>query len=259
MPLLLLCLVVDGQRVEKAEAGTDVQVIVNQTPFYGESGGQVGDSGVMFTAEGAEVPVSDTQKKLGALWVHQAKVAKGAISVGDVVDVGGGHSGLVEAITIRTIKLRDQAGGVHSIPFSQVNSVLNLTKDFSYYVMDIGIGYGEDTDRVIGVIKDLGAELQATPQFGRLILEPIEILGVDAFRENAVIIKARIKTRPIQQWTVGREFNRRMKRRFDELGIEIPFPQRTIHIRNDGQPPVAAELPAPAGSPPQALRAGRGG
>lgn len=181
------------------------------------------------------------------------------ISVGDVVDVGGGHSGLVEAITIRTIKLRDQAGGVHSIPFSQVNSVLNLTKDFSYYVMDIGIGYGEDTDRVIGVIKDLGAELQATPQFGRLILEPIEILGVDAFRDNAVIIKARIKTRPIQQWTVGREFNRRMKRRFDELGIEIPFPQRTIHIRNDGQPPVAAELPAPAGSPPQALRAGRGG
>ena len=146
------------------------------------------------------------------------------ISVGDVVDVGGGHSGLVEAITIRTIKLRDQAGGVHSIPFSQVNSVLNLTKDFSYYVLDIAISYVENPDRVIGAIKELGAELQATPQFGRVILEPIEIMGVDAFRDNAFVIKARIKTRPIQQWNVGREFNRRMKLRFDEMGIEIALP-----------------------------------
>lgn len=153
------------------------------------------------------------------------------ISVGDVVDVGGGHSGLVEAITIRTIKLRDQAGGVHSIPFSQVNSVLNLTKDFSYYVFDIAIGYGEDPDRVIGAIKDLGAELQATPQFGRVILEPIEIMGVDAFRDNAFVIKARIKTRPIQQWNVGREFNRRMKLRFDEMGIEIALPHRIVQFR----------------------------
>src|SRR3954463_2036523 len=98
------------------------------------------------------------------------------ISVGDVVDVGNGHSGLVEAITIRTIKLRDMAGGVHSIPFSQVNSVLNMTKDFSYYVLDIAVAYGEDPDGVVGIIKDLGAELQATPQFGRVILEPIEIM-----------------------------------------------------------------------------------
>jgi small conductance mechanosensitive channel len=178
------------------------------------------------------------------------------ISVGDVVDVGGGHSGLVEAITIRTIKLRDQAGGVHSIPFSQVNSVLNLTKDFSYYVMDIRISYDDDTDRVIGVLKELGSELQQTPQFGRLILEPIEILGVDAFMENAVIVKARIKTRPIQQWTVGREFNRRMKRRFDELGIVMPLPQRTIHVRGDGAAPAMIESqPTQVQAP--ALAAGR--
>jgi small conductance mechanosensitive channel len=173
------------------------------------------------------------------------------ISVGDVVDVGGGHSGLVEAITIRTIKLRDQAGGVHSIPFSQVNSVLNMTKDFSYYVFDIAIGYGEDPDRVIGAIKDLGAELQATPQFGRVILEPIEIMGVDAFRDNAFVIKARIKTRPIQQWNVGREFNRRMKLRFDEMGITIPLPQRIVQIRQE-QP---VEQPVEQGLEPATGRA----
>jgi moderate conductance mechanosensitive channel len=118
-----------------------------------------------------------------------------------------------------------------------------LTKDFSYHVLDIGVSFAEDPDRVIQVIKDLGAELQREPQYGRVILEPIEIMGVDAFKESTIIIKARIKTRPIQQWTVGREFNRRMKRRFDELGIEIPIPQRTIHIRQEALQEAGSAVP----------------
>ena len=169
------------------------------------------------------------------------------ISVGDVVDVGG-QGGVVESISIRTLKLRDMAGTVHVIPFSEVTRISNLTKDFSFYVFDVGIAYREDVDRVIGVLKALGEEMQKDPAFAPLILEPLEVLGVDAFLDSAVVIKARFKTRPVKQWTVGREFNRRMKRRFDELGIEIPFPHQTIYFGVDqrGRAPAAhVQLDAP--------------
>lgn len=159
------------------------------------------------------------------------------MSVGDVVDVGGGHSGVVEALSIRSLRLRDVAGSVHSIPFSQVATVKNLTKDFSFYVFDIGVSYREDSDRVVEVVRELGVELQKDHEFAPLILEPLEIMGVDAFLDSAILIKARIKTRPSQQWKVGREFNRRLKKRFDELGIEIPFPHRTVQIRNEADVP----------------------
>jgi small conductance mechanosensitive channel len=156
------------------------------------------------------------------------------IQVGDVVMVGS-HGGLVESMSIRTVRLRDLSGNVHTVPFSQVTTVMNMTRDFSYYLFDIGVAYREDVDQVIQVVTDLGAEMQADPDFGPVILEPIEILGVDAFADSAVIIKARIKTKPIKQWMVGREFNRRMKKRFDELGIEIPFPHMTLYFGQDKQ------------------------
>lgn len=152
------------------------------------------------------------------------------ISVGDVVDVGDGHSGVVETVSIRSIRLRDLSGWVHTVPFSAVAAVTSLTKNFSYYVFDIGVSYREDTDQVVDVIRQLGDELQKDPAYKDAILNPLEILGLDAFADSAVVIKARFRTRPIQQWAVGREFNRRLKRRFDELGIEIPFPHRTLFI-----------------------------
>ena len=170
------------------------------------------------------------------------------ISIGDVVSVGG-HAGFVEGMTIRTVRLRDLSGNVHTIPFSQVSTVMNMTRDFSYYVFDIGIAYREDVDQVIEVIGQLGAELQEDPSYGVEILEPIEILGVDAFADSAVVIKARIMTKPIKQWMVGREFNRRMKRRFDELGIEIPFPHMTLYFGEDKQgkaPPGNLQVATPA-------------
>ncbi|MCC7410777.1 MAG: mechanosensitive ion channel [Gammaproteobacteria bacterium] len=154
--------------------------------------------------------------------------------VGDVIQVGD-KAGVVESVTIRRVRLRDLAGTVHTIPFSAITTVSNLTRDFAFYVFDVGVAYREDVDAVIDTLVELGAQLQTDPEFAPLILAPLEILGVDAFADSAVIIKARFKTLPIKQWAVGREFNRRMKRRFDELGIEIPFPHRTIYLGVDKQ------------------------
>ncbi len=162
------------------------------------------------------------------------------ISVGDVVDVGGGHSGVVEAISIRTIRLRDTAGAVHSVPFNTVTTVKNLTKDYSFSVFDISVSYGEDPDRVCGVLKEVGESLQADPLFAYDILAPLEVMGVERFAETAVVIRARFKTRPIKQWNVGREFNKRMKKAFDEQGISIHYPQMRLIMDKQQGDPVAA-------------------
>jgi small conductance mechanosensitive channel len=151
------------------------------------------------------------------------------IRVGDVARING-TGGLVEEINLRTVRLRSQDGTVHIFPNGAITSLSNLTQEFSYYLWDLGVAYKEDTDRVVEVVKALANEMQAEPQWAALILEPLEVLGVDQFSDSAVIIKMRIKTRPIQQWSVGRELNRRIKKRFDELGIEIPFPHRTLYL-----------------------------
>ncbi len=166
------------------------------------------------------------------------------IAVGDVVNVGD-KGGVVEAVSIRTVRLRDVSGTVHTIPFSAIGIVSNLTKDFSFYVMEVGVAYREDADEVMQVLRDIGAELQLDEEYGPKILEPLDVLGVDAFADSAVVIKARLKTVPIKQWWVGREFNRRMKKRFDELGIEIPFPHTTIYFgenKGGGAPPALVQV-----------------
>jgi small conductance mechanosensitive channel len=162
------------------------------------------------------------------------------IQVGDVVTLGG-KTGLIEKITIRKVQMRDLSGIVYTIPFGDVTIIENMTKNFSYYVMDIGVAYREDTDEVVALLREIDEDMRQDENFKNLILEPIEILGVDAFADSAVIIKARIKTRPIKQWDVGREFNRRMKYKFDEHGIEIPFPHQTIYfgVDKDGTAPPA--------------------
>jgi small conductance mechanosensitive channel len=150
------------------------------------------------------------------------------IAVGDVIDLGGGHSGLVEAFSIRTVKLRDSSGGVHTVPFSNVTTVVNLTKDFAFYMFNIKVDYAQDTDRIVDIVTALGAELQADAAYADLILAPIEIIGVDSFGSDALTLQARFKTRPIKQWTVGREFNRRLKKKFDEQKIPLSFPQSMV-------------------------------
>ena len=165
------------------------------------------------------------------------------IRVGDVVQIGD-KSGLVERVTLRMVILRDQAGSVHFIRNGKIDVVTNMTKDFSFYVFDLGVAYREDVDEVIRVLTGIDEEMHRDADFKGDILAPLEVLGVDSFGDNAVIIKARTKTRPIQQWRVGREFNRRIKKKFDELNIELPFPHRTIYFGKDkagGSPPLIVE------------------
>lgn len=146
-----------------------------------------------------------------------------SISIGDVVDVGGGHSGSVEAISIRSIRLRDGSGAIHTVPFNSVSTVKNMSKDFSYALFEVRVAYREDPDRVIELLKDIGASLQSDTQFAPDIMGPLEVMGLDKFQPDSTqLITARFKTRPTKQWGVSREFNRRMKKRFDELGVEVP-------------------------------------
>ena len=152
------------------------------------------------------------------------------VRVGDVAAING-TGGLVEELNLRTIVLRDIEGTVHVFPNGSITTLANRSKDFSYYVIDLPITYREDPDRVAALLRQIGAELQADSAFGPFILEPIEVLGVDAFADWSVQIKARIKTMPLKQWVVGRELRRRIRKTFEDEHIEIPFPERVVTVR----------------------------
>lgn len=151
-----------------------------------------------------------------------------SVRVGDVVEVAG-VAGIVEEIELRTIKLRDLSGNVHVVPHGVIEKVKNMTTDYSYYLCEIGVAYREDVDEVMTVLQEIAEDLRRDSRFADDILEPLDMLGVDKFADSAVIIKCRIKTKPIKQWRVGREMNRRIKNTFDAKGIEIPFPHQTIY------------------------------
>jgi small conductance mechanosensitive channel len=151
------------------------------------------------------------------------------IRVNDVVQING-TGGLVEELNLRTTVLRAMDGSVHIFPNGSIQTLSNMTRDFSYYVFDIAVAYKEDTDQVAHVMRQVAEDMRQEEKWASVILEPLEILGVERFAESAVIVKARIKTMPIQQWNVGRELNRRFKKKFGELGIEIPFPQVTVQF-----------------------------
>ncbi len=170
-----------------------------------------------------------------------------AMAVGDVVQVGG-LSGVVEQLTIRSIKLRSQDGSVHFIPFSAVTTVTNMTRDFGFAVVDVNVAYGEDTDRVCEVLREIASDIRADARLGPRIRDDIEILGVERLAESGVLIRTRIKTDPSGRWDVGREFNRRIKQRFDALGIEIPYPHQKLVIEREVRQRAEqlAEPPAPA-------------
>lgn len=170
---------------------------------------------------GAQSLVKDLISGFFILW-------EDSIRIGDVVEVAG-VAGLVEEVELRTIKLRDLSGNVHVVPNGVIDKVKNLTKDYSYYVFDIGVAYRENVDEVMGVLQEIAEDVRRDSRFADDILEPLEMLGVDQFTDSAVIIKCRIKTEPLKQWRVGREMNRRIKNTFDAKGIEIPFPHQTIY------------------------------
>jgi small conductance mechanosensitive channel len=144
------------------------------------------------------------------------------IRVGDAAIING-TGGLVEAVTFRTVVLRDQSGIVHVFPNGLINTLANTTMDWSAYVIDVSVSSKEDPDRVIDVMRHVAEEMAADDRYGPLMLEPIEIFGVDDFRTSLVVIKARFKTVPLQQHSIGREYRRRLKKTFDAEGIESPF------------------------------------
>ena len=166
------------------------------------------------------------------------------VRLGDVVSING-KSGLVEAIRLRTIALRGHDGTVHVIPNGVITELSNMTKDFSFAVLDIGIPYEENVDAVVDVLRSVANELRTDPVHGPNILEPLEVLGVEAFGESSVLLRVRIKTVPIQQWNVGREFRRRIKMAFEARGIEFPSRPVTVRLEGSDRPRRATKTSPP--------------
>jgi small conductance mechanosensitive channel len=181
---------------------------------------------------GAQSLVKDLISGFFILWEN-------SVRIGDVVEVAG-VTGLVEEVELRTIKLRDVSGNLHVVPNGVIDKVKNLTKDYSYSVFDIGVAYRENVDEVMGDLQAIAEELRRDSGFSNDILEPLEMLGVDHFRDSAVMIKCRIKTEPHKQWRVGREMHRRIRNTFNAKGIEIPFPYQPSYW---GEPKKGAPQP----------------
>jgi small-conductance mechanosensitive channel len=163
-----------------------------------------------------------------------------AINVGDVITVAG-TTGTVERLTIRSVSLRDLHGAYHIIPFSSVDMVSNFMRDFAYFVCDMGVAYREDTGEVRDAMMDAFDELAGDASLADGFLGRMEWMGVTTFGDNAVTVRARLKTKPGRQWAIGRAYNAIVKRVFDERGIEMPFPHRTIYFGEDksGAAPAA--------------------
>ena len=164
-------------------------------------------------------------------------ILENQVRVGDVAAINGAE-GLVEAINLRTIVLRDLEGTVHVFPNGAINTLANRSKDFSDYVIDLAVSYYDDPDKVATALREVGAGLQADPVFGPSILGPIEVLGVDAFADWSVKMKARIMTVPLKQWDVGRELRRRLIKAFEQHGFTVPFPVPATASRPPRQDPA---------------------
>lgn len=147
--------------------------------------------------------------------------------IGDVIQIAG-VSGLVESLTLRRTVLRDLDGKVHTIPNGEIRIVSNLSKEWSRAVLDLAVSYRENIDQVVEVLQKIGKELESEEPYRSSILEPLQVLGIERFGESEVILRLMIKTVPLKQWDIGRELRRRIKIRFDEKGIQIPYPHRIL-------------------------------
>ena len=222
-----------------------VLVVVSALTFLSEVGVKVGpllaSAGVVGVAIGfgAQTLVKDF---LTGLFL----IAEDVVSVGDNVEIGQ-SGGTVEAMTLRTIRLRDQNGTLHIFPYSEAQVIHNRTKTFSSYVFEVMVTYGSDIDHALEVMGQLGEEMRREPNYADRITRPFEVMGVDRLDPLGVLLKARAVTRPRDQWAVGREYNRRLKLAFEQEGIELAY-------RPAGPPaptaPTGKPETAAAGSPP---------
>jgi small conductance mechanosensitive channel len=164
-------------------------------------------------------------------------ILENQVRVGDVAEING-TGGSVEAVNLRTIVLRDFEGTLHIFQNGAIDTLANRSKDFAYYVVELTVPYGQNTDQVIDVMKDAGRELAADPGFASNILAPIEVVGIDAFQDAGVTIKARIKTRPLKQWDVGRELRRRLMMALERQHIGLrptAVPLYVAEIKGTGE------------------------
>ncbi len=174
---------------------------------------------------------------------------------GDVVRIAD-ISGLVEDVTLRHVRLRDYDGQVHFIPNGLITTVTNMGRGFAYAVMDIGVAYRENVDECFDVMRSVAASMRADEAFKSLLLDDFEIAGVERWDDSAVVLRGRFRVAPLAQWTVRREYLRRLKFAFDEHGIEIPFPHVTLYpgVDKSGDAPAlrVARLENPRAEPREA-------
>ena len=179
---------------------------------------------------GAQSLVKDVISGLFMLFENQ-------FGVGDVIRIEG-VSGAVEQMTLRVVVLRDTHGVVHIVPNGQITKVSNLTRGWARAVLDVAVAHTEDPDRAMVVLREVGEELYEDPEWKPLLVEPVQVPGIENLTDTAVTIRVMAKTLPLKQWDVARELRRRIKARFDQEGIEIPFPHQTVQW--EGVPPALA-------------------
>ena len=183
---------------------------------------------------GAQNIIRDVLSGLFLLMENQLRVYDVAII--------NGKGGLVEEINLRTTVLRDEDGTVHIIPNGAIQGISNLTRQYSYYLFNLSVNYNQDPDRAIAVLKEIADELQAEEPYNAAILATLEVMGVDRLADAGMIIKARFKTLPGKQWTIGREMNRRIKKRFEEAHVDMPFPEQRVYVQPELTPELRAEI-----------------
>ena len=156
-------------------------------------------------------------------------IIEDSLAIDDYVDVGG-HLGTVEGLTIRTVRLRDIDGIVHTIPFSEIKSIKNYSREFGYAIFRVAVPYNMDIDDAIKLMRDVGQKMRTDPLQRRNIWSPLEIQGVESFESGSAILRARFKTAPIKQWEVSRAFNLSLKRHLDEAGFDLATPRLSVQV-----------------------------
>jgi len=154
-------------------------------------------------------------------------------AIGDVIEVAG-RSGVVEKMTLRVVVLRDGEGAMHVVPNGEIKVVSNKTRGWSRAVVDVGVPYEENVDRALEILRDEAAQFSTDRTWGSQLDGPVEVLGVESLGDNAVVLRTMLRTQPGSQWNVAREFRRRIKNRFDKETVDIPYPQRQVHVRVQG-------------------------
>lgn len=156
-------------------------------------------------------------------------IIEDSLAIDDYVDVGG-HLGTVEGLTIRTVRLRDIDGIVHTIPFSEIKSIKNYSREFGYAIFRIAIPHSMNIDQAIALIRDVGQKMRTDPLQRRNIWSPLELQGVESFESGSAVLRARFKTAPIKQWEVSRAFNLALKRQLDEAGLDLATPRLSVQV-----------------------------